>query len=275
LSRTAGVCKITEQADVRAAPASRIYVYPFRADTMKNLTPTRILPAVLSVLFAVAALGSTAAAAGRPQTPYAIPARCSVRPDPELKKLSVRARLDRAIASESGKYGIDSLLVEALMWKESRNKPNAVSPVGARGPMQLMPGTARRWGVRDPHNIEEAVCGGTAYLVWLMDFFDGDVALGLAGYNAGEGAVLKYRRNIPPYRETQDYVKRIAEIYEGLRKARGDSSRPPAPQALAAAVKVVAEAEGEREQAQAEKETSVFGERPVVRPRVRLRVGLE
>jgi soluble lytic murein transglycosylase-like protein len=82
--------------------------------------------------------------------------------------------------------------------------------------MQLMPGTAARFGVRNIFDPEQNIEGGARYMRYLLDHFKGDVALALAGYNAGEGAVLKYGRRIPPYRETQDYVRRISQRYARL-----------------------------------------------------------
>jgi soluble lytic murein transglycosylase-like protein len=79
--------------------------------------------------------------------------------------------------------------------------------------MQLMPGTARRFGVRRPHDPAENIFGGTQYLKELLTMFGGQIHLALASYNAGEGAVMKYGRNIPPYRETREYVKRITKRY--------------------------------------------------------------
>jgi soluble lytic murein transglycosylase-like protein len=103
----------------------------------------------------------------------------------------------------------------------------AVSPKGAMGLMQLMPGTARRLGVRKPFDAAENIRAGTQYMRELMDMFGGKVDLVLASYNAGEGAVLKYGRNVPPYRETRDYVKTIGKRY-GLtgRKASSEIDAP-------------------------------------------------
>jgi soluble lytic murein transglycosylase-like protein len=94
--------------------------------------------------------------------------------------------------------------------------------------MQLMPGTARRFGVRRPYDIAENIRGGTQYLKELMTMFSGQVTLVLASYNAGEGAVLKYGRTVPPYKETREYVKRIGKRY-GLngREANPDNEIPP------------------------------------------------
>jgi len=89
-----------------------------------------------------------------------------------------------------------------------------LSPKGAQGLMQLMPGTARRFGVRRPYDVAENIKGGTQYLKELMAMLDGRVNLVLASYNAGEGAVLKYGRSVPPYKETREYVKRSASGME-------------------------------------------------------------
>jgi hypothetical protein len=100
------------------------------------------------------------------------------------------------------------------MLVESNFNPRAVSPKGARGLMQLMPGTARRFGVRDSFDPHENIRGGTTYLSELLSMFDGDLVRTLAAYNAGEGAVQRYR-GVPPYRETQEYVRRTMLVYGG------------------------------------------------------------
>ena len=144
--------------------------------------------------------------------------------------------LQQAIYEESAKYKIDPNLVLALVWQESGFKLNAVSPKNARGPLQLMPQTAARFGVRNPHDAKESVRGGVKYLVELLDRFGGNVSLALAAYNAGELSVEAYlygktvivegkvinRRGmrtdgIPPYAETINYVRRVAERYRLLR----------------------------------------------------------
>jgi soluble lytic murein transglycosylase-like protein len=99
------------------------------------------------------------------------------------------------------------------MEQESQFRPGVVSPKGARGLMQLMPGTAAHFGVRKPFDPAENIMGGTKYLKKLLENFNGRVDLVLAGYNAGEGAVLKYGGNVPPYRETRNYVQRISKRY--------------------------------------------------------------
>jgi soluble lytic murein transglycosylase-like protein len=98
------------------------------------------------------------------------------------------------------------------------------------GLMQLMPGTARRLGVRKPFDAAENIRGGTQYMKELMDLFGGKVDLVLASYNAGEGAVLKYGRNVPPYRETRDYVKTIGKRYGLTGRQPGAQTDVPEPQ---------------------------------------------
>ncbi|MFO1433708.1 MAG: transglycosylase SLT domain-containing protein [Candidatus Competibacteraceae bacterium] len=109
-------------------------------------------------------------------------------------------------------YKLDPNLVLALIEIESAFRVNARSPKNALGLMQLIPSTAERFGVQDPFDPLQNLRGGMAYLRWLLAYFQGDVRLALAGYNAGENAVLKYG-GIPPYAETQTYVERITRLY--------------------------------------------------------------
>jgi hypothetical protein len=127
------------------------------------------------------------------------------------------AKVDSFIIESGVRNGVDPVLLYAQMHQESSFKRAAISPKGARGLMQLMPGTAARFGVTNIFDPKQNIEGGARYMRFLLDAFDGDIALALAGYNAGEGAVLKYGRRIPPYRETQEYVRRISERYEQLR----------------------------------------------------------
>lgn len=126
---------------------------------------------------------------------------------------SGNSHIDQLIKTNADRVRLDPYLVFLVIEQESHFKVRAVSPKGAQGLMQLMPGTARRFGVRRPFDAAENIRGGTRYLRELMDMFDGQVNLVLASYNAGEGAVLKYGRNVPPYRETRDYVKKIGKRY--------------------------------------------------------------
>jgi soluble lytic murein transglycosylase-like protein len=123
------------------------------------------------------------------------------------------ATVDSYIVDSSRRYSIDPLLIYSQMHQESTFKLRAMSPKGARGLMQLMPGTARRFGVDNIYDAKQNIDGGVRYMRFLLDMFGGDVNLALAGYNAGEGAVMRYGNQIPPYRETQEYVRRISNRY--------------------------------------------------------------
>lgn len=115
------------------------------------------------------------------------------------------------------RYRLDHKLIHAVVRAESSYDPQAKSPKGAVGLMQLMPGTAERYGVRDRYNPAQNVTGGVRYLRDLLLQFN-DVRLALAAYNAGEGAVIKYGRKIPPYKETQTYVRRVLRFYREIRQ---------------------------------------------------------
>lgn len=127
------------------------------------------------------------------------------------------ASVDGFIVDSGTRNGVDPVLLYAIMHRESSFKRTAVSPKGARGLMQLMPGTAARFGVSNIFDPRQNIEGGARYVRFLLDMFDGDVRLALAGYNAGEGAVMKYGNRVPPYSETQEYVRRISERYELMR----------------------------------------------------------
>ncbi|MEM8792792.1 MAG: lytic transglycosylase domain-containing protein [Pseudomonadota bacterium] len=109
------------------------------------------------------------------------------------------------ISEAARKHQISEILILAVITAESRGKPKAKSPKGAQGLMQLIPATARRFGVTDSYDPAQNIDGGSAYLAWLLDRFQEDVLLTLAGYNAGENAVAKHD-GVPPYRETRDYI---------------------------------------------------------------------
>jgi hypothetical protein len=123
-------------------------------------------------------------------------------------------RYDRHIADAAASYNVPLDLVRAVIQVESEYDANAVSSKGAQGLMQLMPFTARRFGVVDAFDPRQNIFGGVQYLRVLLDLFQGDVALALAGYNAGENAVQRFR-GIPPYRETRGYVQKIQGILGG------------------------------------------------------------
>ena len=119
------------------------------------------------------------------------------------------AELLRIIDTAASRSSVSPELIRAVMEAESHFEPAAVSSRGAIGLMQLLPGTARRFGALDPFDPAQNVTAGAAYLRWLMDYFDDDLELVLAGYNAGEQAVVRAGRKIPPYPETQTYVKKV------------------------------------------------------------------
>jgi len=127
------------------------------------------------------------------------------------------AQIDNYLLDSGARNGIDPLLLYSIMHQESSFKSHAISPKGARGLMQLMPGTAIRYGVTNIFDPRQNIEGGARYVRFLLDLFDGDINLTLAGYNAGEGAVEKYGWRIPPYSETQEYVRRISRRYSLLR----------------------------------------------------------
>jgi soluble lytic murein transglycosylase-like protein len=123
------------------------------------------------------------------------------------------AHLTAAIQDASRTHGVDPRLLTAIARRESAFNANAVSSVGAQGIMQLMPSTARFLGVKNSFDARENIFGGARYLRTLLDTFNGDLDLALAAYNAGPGAVARYR-GVPPYRETRAYVAAVRASYE-------------------------------------------------------------
>jgi soluble lytic murein transglycosylase-like protein len=124
-----------------------------------------------------------------------------------------RARFERLIDAYARVYGLSPQLLHAVIRTESAYNHEAVSRAGAEGLMQLMPGTAARYGVKDSFNPVENVRGGAAYLRDLLDMFGQDLKLALAGYNAGENAVIRNGNQIPPYAETQNYVRQVLQYF--------------------------------------------------------------
>jgi soluble lytic murein transglycosylase-like protein len=188
------------------------------------------------VLLAATALLSTPAfsqARDGVHVAYARPGKAGKGPNPFLltiERSDYRARRDatestgrnskpdgqfsRLIERHARGKGVDPALVHAVIRAESGYRPEAVSPKGAVGLMQLMPDTARRFGVSDPAHPESNVAAGTTYLRQLLDRFK-SVPLALAAYNAGEGAVIRYGNSVPPFPETMAYVSRVLRDYAG------------------------------------------------------------
>ena len=120
------------------------------------------------------------------------------------------------IAKAAEKYQIDEKLIHAVIQTESAYDEKAISSAGAVGLMQLMPATAKRYGVSNRKNASQNIDGGTHYIKDLHKMFDSNLKLVLASYNAGEGAVKKYKNTIPPYPETQNYVRKVMGLYRKL-----------------------------------------------------------
>lgn len=129
-----------------------------------------------------------------------------------------RAEIEGLIDKYAEKNGLDSDFVKAVITQESGFNPNATSKCGAMGLMQLMPSTAEGLGVTNAYDAEQNIMGGTKYLKGLMDRFDNNKSLALAAYNAGPNAVKKYG-GIPPYAETQNYVKKVLSNYDHMKGA--------------------------------------------------------
>lgn len=133
-----------------------------------------------------------------------------------MSRLANQAVYDRNIRQICSVYGLDCNLVKAVIRAESGFNPSAISPKGAVGLMQLMPGTSQNLGVADPFDPGENIDGGVRYLRMMLDLFGNNMPLALAAYNAGPEAVMEWG-GIPPFNETQDYVKRVMDFYDRYR----------------------------------------------------------
>ena len=152
-------------------------------------------------------------------------------------KGSYNGEFDRHIEDAARLHNVSVDLVKAVIQVESEFDPFAVSSKGAQGLMQLMPFTARRFGVASPFDARQNIFGGALYLRFLLDLFQGDVALALAGYNAGENAVIRFK-GVPPFKETRSYVQRIQALVSAVRPISFVSATPTRP-AGATAGKIV------------------------------------
>ena len=142
---------------------------------------------------------------------------CGAKPGVNFNTLRLNTAAYQAeIRAAAKDYGVDEAIVRAIIHAESAFNPNALSRVGAQGLMQLMPATARRFGVGNAFDAGQNIRGGVQYLAFLLKRFNGDLSLTAAGYNAGEGAVDKYK-GVPPYSETQRYVQRVGVLAERYR----------------------------------------------------------
>ncbi|GAB3377394.1 lytic transglycosylase domain-containing protein [Lysobacter fragariae] len=149
---------------------------------------------------------------------------CGALPGVNFGKLKLNtAAYSSEIAAAAAQFGVEEAIVRAIIHAESSYNPGALSRVGAQGLMQLMPATARRFGVANAFDPAQNIRGGVQYLSWLLKRFNGDLKLAAAGYNAGEGAVDKYK-GVPPYSETQRYVQRVAVLAERYRGATSVAS---------------------------------------------------
>ncbi len=130
-------------------------------------------------------------------------------------------RYQSMVALASKTHGVDDALVHAVISAESNYNPRAVSRAGAQGIMQLMPDTARRYGVANSMDPKQNIDGGVKYLKDLLAMFNGNLSLAVAGYNAGENAVIRYGNKIPPYPETESYVPRVMDYYRKFQARKG------------------------------------------------------
>ncbi|HXU39963.1 MAG TPA: transglycosylase SLT domain-containing protein [Blastocatellia bacterium] len=227
---------------LQRTPALVVHEIPTPASSLKPATPTtqqtqgapQKNAAVKSPAAGAPAKAQSAQSAQSTQStqPIVLPAAAIISAR-DGRVTTGNPKYDELIAASAARNGVDPDLVTAVMRQESGFHQNARSYKGATGLMQLMPGTAARFGVTNIFDPAQNIEGGTKYLRFLLDSFDGDVDLALAGYNAGEHAVMNSGYKIPRYRETQNYVRSISARYDASKKttrrvAVGTSTAPAA-----------------------------------------------
>jgi soluble lytic murein transglycosylase-like protein len=219
-----------ELTDAAAAAATAVNSFPHMPDGVKSENHFPVMP----LNWTVAGEKMTVAAAGHAQTAHkhledTPAAKVEAKLVSELASSEAGSRYHGLISKVSEEVEVDPNLLHAIIKVESNYQAHAVSPKGARGLMQVMPATGKRFGYTNLSNPEHNVRAGATYLKWLMEHFNDDLHLVLAGYNAGEGAVKKYGRQIPPYRETQQYVAKVMSYYQPVTARRSDTAAKPKP----------------------------------------------
>ncbi|WP_041703158.1 lytic transglycosylase domain-containing protein [Pseudogulbenkiania sp. NH8B] len=154
-------------------------------------------------------LGATLSSDSRPPEPVSVSEASPAPFDPQLA-----ARFSRLISRTAREFGLDVQLLHSIVTVESAYNPLAISPKGAIGLMQVMPATGKRFGITALTDPRQNLLAGARYLHFLLERFNHDLPLVIAAYNAGEGAVQKYRNTIPPFRETRDYVAKVLASYQ-------------------------------------------------------------
>ncbi|WP_433851132.1 lytic transglycosylase domain-containing protein [Stenotrophomonas nitritireducens] len=203
----------TAPAPARAGRAQRVVsgqVYTYMKDGVRHYTSAR--PAQVASLGEVRTIRYSYI-----ERCYA----CGANPGVNFGTVRLNTQAYHAeIAAAAREFGVEEAVVRAVIHAESAFNPTALSRAGAQGLMQLMPATARRFGVSDAYDASQNIRGGVQYLSWLLRRFNGDLTLAAAGYNAGEGAVARHG-GVPPYSETQYYVKRVAQLADRYRGELG------------------------------------------------------
>lgn len=184
------------------------------------------LPAWAQVYTGISASGAIVLSGDADETAHTLLIAAPPAPPPQRRKapdgdeavVSIPASYQAFVQEASEAYDLPTELIHALILVESHYNPRALSVAGAQGLMQLMPATARRFGVVNSWDPRQNILAGSRYLRWLLDYFGEDLELSLAAYNAGEGAVLQAGRKIPKIAETQKYVPRVLAIYNRARR---------------------------------------------------------